>query len=413
MIWRTTSTSSTSTRRVHAGELAPRARSTGREQPPRPSAGRPPVREPRRRADALRHAVQRARAVLRRGTTPVLLRPRDASRGRSPPTSWPRGSPSSTARAASARAPLLRAGVARPARARAREHRRARRGPEFAVVVVPALARRSRSLGSLDAIRTRSSELGPASSLRRIRRPALADTLAAWTSALGGDAPRRPRPVRGVLPLPRRRGRGRHASPPSSRARVNEPELRAQLPDLDPRGRAREARPLQGRDPDSSSTTTCASSTSTARPREPRSCEPIEEVQRRGCRRGSRSRSSPSSSTRCSTRCTTGRVRLGDGRGLADASMRRRRGGARRDAVSAARDDAALEERPRTGSSVLRLADARAARGRRDDRRGRISTTAMARCATASATLAAGRVPATSSRPSGRRSRITAADLAD
>ena len=78
--------------------------------------------------------------------------------------------------------------------------------------------------------------------------PALADDARGLDRAARRRPAARPRPVRGVLPLPPRRGRRGHV-----RGRVparGQPARPAgELPRLDPRGRARAARPLQGPDP--------------------------------------------------------------------------------------------------------------------------------------------------------------------
>ena len=159
-------------------------------------------------------------------------------------------------------AAAARACVHAPARA-ARQARRRRGARPVAVSVFRDVARRAgrraRGSGRRRVQRGARPALEPVRGARR----------AGWSRRCRGWTERRPtvlfdpRPVRGVLPLPPART-ARAPSPPSCRGSSTTRPAR-ELPDRDPRGRARAARPLQGARSRTCSTTTCASSTSTRR----------------------------------------------------------------------------------------------------------------------------------------------------
>ena len=81
-------------------------------------------------------------------------------------------------------------------------------------------------------------------------RATLAEVLDHWSAQVRRQAAHRVRPVRGVLPLPRRARAGPGTFDDEFPQAVNRADAASELPPLDPRRCARTARPLQGQDPE-------------------------------------------------------------------------------------------------------------------------------------------------------------------
>ena len=259
---------------------------------------------------------------------------------------------------------LLQAGVVHDLREQLRAHAATRRErAPFAICVVPRLARRSalRADGGDPRCRrggARRRELDP----WRPGEPRGRD--AARVDRACADAARRARPVRGLLPLPRGRGRRATRSRRSSRDRQRAEPAR-ELPrsrSARTRGRSSTASRAGSR---SCSRTTSGSSTSTASAREEAIERPIDEWNRRlPPDERARTRSSRRSSTPSSTRPPAG-SRCDGG----DAVGRARRG----DEIEAPFLQLVMERLWRAtvdaGAHALTRRDARRARRRAADRR--------------------------------------------